>query len=78
MTGGILLNGGIAIIVILYGSFVLGHFLLTFFQISINAARSIVTGFAGFFSIFEIFTLLSIFFKLRFSVLLSLLELRPL
>ena len=72
MTGGILLNGGIAITVILYGSFVLGHFLLTFFQISINAVRPIVTGFAGFFSIFEIFTLLSIFLKLRFSVLLSL------
>ena len=72
MTGGILLNGGIAIIVMLYGSFVLGHFLLTFFQISINAVRPIVTGFAGFFSIFEIFTLLSIFLKLRFSVLLSL------
>lgn len=68
----ILLNGGTVVIIILYSSFMLGHFLLKFFQININTIRSIITGFTGFFSIFEILALMSIFFKLHFSALINL------
>lgn len=68
----IFLNGGAVVITVLYASFILGHFLLKFFQINTNIIRSIITGFTGIFSVFEILALFIISFRLHFSVLVSL------
>lgn len=66
-----LFSGSFMFILILYGCFVFGFLLARCLKRKIKVINAIVTGFAGFIALFEVLFLFAVFFKLRFSVLVS-------